>query len=33
LYLAYTKRAGRIRIISARDCKKQKERDLYEKTT
>ena len=33
LYLVYTIRAGRIRIISARDCKKNKERDLYEKAT
>ena len=32
LYLVYTTRAGRIRIISARDCKKKKEKDLYEKT-
>jgi uncharacterized protein len=32
LYLVYTVRKGRIRIISARDCKKNKERDLYEKT-
>jgi uncharacterized DUF497 family protein len=32
LYLVYTERAGRIRVISARDCKK-KERDLYEKAT
>ena len=33
LYLIYTARGGRVRIISARDCKKQKERDLYEKAT
>ena len=33
LFLVYTPRAGRIRIISARDCKKNKERDLYEKAT
>jgi uncharacterized DUF497 family protein len=33
LYLVYTTREGRIRIISARDCKKRKERDLYEKAT
>ena len=31
LYLVYTKRKGKIRIISARDCKKRKEIDLYEK--
>jgi uncharacterized DUF497 family protein len=31
LYLVYTKRKGKLRIISAIDCKKNKERDLYEK--
>lgn len=33
LYLVYTIREQRIRIISARDCKKKKEREFYEKTT
>ena len=33
LFLVYTTRAESIRIISARDCKKQKEINLYEKAT
>lgn len=33
LYLVYTIREGRIRIISARDCKKNKEKELNEKAS
>ena len=33
LYLVYTIRERKIRIISARDCKKKKEREFYEKAT
>lgn len=33
LFIVYTKREKKIRIISARDLNKKKERSLYEKTT
>ncbi len=33
LFVVYTKRRGKIRIISARDLNKRKERSLYEEAT
>ena|SRR3989344_5890209 len=33
LFIVYTKRQGKIRIISARDLNKKKERSLYEEAT
>ncbi|MDA1079846.1 MAG: BrnT family toxin [bacterium] len=33
LFVVYTKRKGKIRIISARDLNKRKERSLYEEAT
>lgn len=33
LFVVYTKRGGKVRVISARDLKKKKERSLYEETT